>query len=338
MANAEQLAILKQSVKAWKEWRKENPYDEVDLTNADLTGADLWGAKLREASLWGANLREASLIKTDLSKTDLSKTDLIGADLWRANLQGANLSGANLTDADLQEVNLSVARCSDTIFSGIDLSLVKGLETVEHYGRNYLDIHTLYESKGEIPEVFLRGCGVPEEFILYIPSLTGRAIEFYSCFISYNHQDKTFARRVHDTLQMRGIRCWLDEKQVNPGDDIYREVDRGIKLWDKVLLCASEHSLKSWWVDSELNRLFKKEQDLTRERGEKVLALIPLDLDGHLLSKEYQGDKSSEITSRLTADFKGWEHDNAIFEREIERVIKALRTDGGKVPPPTSKL
>jgi hypothetical protein len=96
--------------------------------------------------------------------------------------------------------------------------------------------------------------------------------------------------------------------------------------------------LKSWWVDSELNRLFKKEQDLTRERGEKVLALIPLDLDGHLLSKEYQGDKSSEITSRLTADFKGWEHDNAIFEREIERVIKALRTDGGKVPPPTSKL
>jgi len=46
-------------------------------------------------------------------------------------------------------------------------------------------------------------------------------IQFYSCFISYNHTDKSFARRVHDTLQGRVIRCWLDEKQMIPGDDIY---------------------------------------------------------------------------------------------------------------------
>jgi hypothetical protein len=27
-----------------------------------------------------------------------------------------------------------------------------------------------------------------------------------------------------------------------PGDDIYEQVDRGIRLWDKVLLCCSRHS------------------------------------------------------------------------------------------------
>jgi len=83
---------------------------------------------------------------------------------------------------------------------------------------------------------------VPEEFIAYIGSMVGRPIEFYSCFISYAHHDKLFARRLHDALQGRGVRCWLDEKQMLPGDDIYEQVDRGIRLWDKVLLCCSRHS------------------------------------------------------------------------------------------------
>jgi hypothetical protein len=53
------------------------------------------------------------------------------------------------------------------------------------------------------------------------------AIEFFSCFISYSHIDKPFAERLFDTLQGRGIRCWLDEEQMLPGDDIYEHVDRG---------------------------------------------------------------------------------------------------------------
>jgi TIR domain len=67
-------------------------------------------------------------------------------------------------------------------------------------------------------------------------SLVGRPFEFYSCFISYSHADQSFARRLHDQLQGRGIRCWLDEHQLLPGDDIYEQIDRGIRFWHKVLL------------------------------------------------------------------------------------------------------
>jgi hypothetical protein len=48
-------------------------------------------------------------------------------------------------------------------------------------------------------EAVLRGAGVPEPFIVQMKALVA-AMEPYSCFISYNHTDKSFARRVHDTL------------------------------------------------------------------------------------------------------------------------------------------
>ena len=185
--------------------------------------------------------------------------------------------------------------------------------------------------------MFLRGCGLSDRFIEYYPSLLNQAIDFYSCFISYSHADKSYAQRLHDALQGRGIRCWLDEHQMLPGDDIYERVDQGIKLWDKVLLCASKDSLTSWWVDDEINRAFEKERNLMQQRGKRVLSLIPLNLDGYLF--KWQDAKAKSVNSRVAADFTGWESDNSKFEAAFENVVKALQTDNtGREIPPNSKL
>jgi hypothetical protein len=168
-------------------------------------------------------------------------------------------------------------------------------------------------------------------------ALVGRPFEFYSCFISYNHTDQSFARCLHDQLQGRGIRCWLDEHQMRPGDDIYEEIDRGIRFWDKVLLCCSQASLTSWWVDSEINKAFEKERRLMKERGVKVLALIPLNLDSFLF--KWTSGKAEEVKSRLAADFTGWKRSNTKFDAQFERVVQALQADDrAREPQPTPRL
>ena len=214
----------------------------------------------------------------------------------------------------------------DKRFSGIQIFPAPRASIIcRPCGPSILDHQTLAQS-GPLPLPFLRGCGLPDVFIEYLPSLLSHGIDFYSCFISYSHQDKAFARRLHDTLQGRGIRCWLDEKQLRGGDDILDHVDRGIRLWDKVLLCCSKNSLTSGWVETELDKALEKEQTLRKERQEKVLALIPLDLDGYLFSG-WQSGRASIVRQRLAIDFSGWEQSHTKCEEQIEEVIRALRSD-----------
>ena len=110
MADEKQLEILKNGVKAWNKWRKDNPNVKIDLNRADLndtdlTGANFYDANLSEVDLSGFDLSGVDLSWANLSGADLRYTNLNGGDLRYTNFNGTNIDGADLTGADLTEAD-----------------------------------------------------------------------------------------------------------------------------------------------------------------------------------------------------------------------------------------
>jgi hypothetical protein len=316
VANEEHVAKLKKGVKAWNEWREANHPDvQPDLSGADLRHADLGGA-----DLGGANL----------SEVDLTGAELFSAYLTGANLRSASLVAANLSRAELGAADLTVAIVGNTVFADNDLSITNGLDAVQHVFRSTIGINTIYRSQGRIPLAFLRGCGVPENFIEYMPSLVAAgAIQFYSCFISYSTKDQEFADRLYADLQNRGVRCWFAPEDIQGGKFLEDQIDAAIRMHEKVLLILSPASIHSDWVQLEVGKAREREA----KEGKRVLFPVRLVDHKEVLAALrdwalYHGkegkESASEIRRFYIPDFSRWkEHD--LYKKEFEKLLKDLR-------------
>ena len=81
-------------------------------------------------------------------------------------------------------------------------------------------------------------CGVPEDFISYLPSLIGtmQPIPYQSCFISDSSQDDEFARRPHEKLRGEKLRVWFAPEDMQGGQKLSEQIDRAIQVNDRLLL------------------------------------------------------------------------------------------------------
>ncbi len=137
MANEEHLALFKQGVEIWNEWRTKNLGVKVDLSGVNFSTADLnkidfheaylketnlSGSNLSRANLCGANFNRTNLSRTNLSKTNLNKTNLIGAVLTGSVLREANLCEAALSKANINGADLSRAVLTRAILTEADLT------------------------------------------------------------------------------------------------------------------------------------------------------------------------------------------------------------------------
>jgi uncharacterized protein YjbI with pentapeptide repeats len=349
VANEEHVKILKQGVEVWNAWldvqglsarpdlsgadlsgadlhdaNLEEPTNltganlrDADLGGASMIGADLRGADLSHTSLHNANLTQATLRYANLSRASLCFTHLIGANLHGADLHGADLQFTNLSDSDLSSANLTRARLLMTNFGNVDLTNVIGLETCEHIGPSTIDHRTLQKS-GPLPLAFLRGVGLPNMLIDYLPSLLNQAIQRFSCFISYSTHDEEFAKRLHADLQDKGVRCWFAPHDMRTGEKILDSIDEAIRLREKVLLILSKHSIKSNWVEKEVKKALEEED--TRKPKQTVLFPIRLD-DAVMKTKEAWAGLVRR--DRNIGDFRQWK-DHDAYQQSFQRILRDL--------------
>jgi hypothetical protein len=347
MANKEHLRRLAQGLQKWNAWRLESKYSPVDLSGADLTTIDLSNfqlmrANLSKVDLYGANLGQANLRSAKLSSANLSEVGLIGADLSGANLSHADLHYANLTSADLSDAylidanlghanltnaNLNGAKLSganmggaalfETIIANVDLSNVSGLEECHHRGPSVLDHRTLQKSN-QLPLAFLRGAGLPDKLISYLPSLFTQSIQYYSCFISYSTKDEQFANRIHADLQNKGVRCWFAPHDLPVGAKILDAIDTAIRLRDKVLLILSKNSIASDWVEDEVKKALEEE----RMRTPKQILLFPIRIDNAVMNTT-EAWAGLLRRDRNIGDFRLWKQHDA-YQASFERALRDL--------------
>jgi uncharacterized protein YjbI with pentapeptide repeats len=320
MANPEHLKILRQGVGIWNQWRGQNADQRPDLEGAYLNKANLSGIDLGGALLWEINFPEAALTGANLREADLLRANLGGAHLNQANLTSAFLGGANLSGASLDGATIEHAQVGNTTFGDTDLHAVEGLETVRHVAPSTIGIDTIYRSNGNIPEVFLRGAGVPEDFIVYVRSLAAHPIEFYSCFISYSSKDGEFARGLHADLQQANVRCWFAPEDLKIGDRFRTRIDESIRLYDKLMVILSENSIASSWVEEEVEAALEKE----RKSGKPVL--FPICLDDTVMETS-QAWAASLRRTRNIGDFRNWK-DHDAFKKAFERLLRDLKSSG----------
>jgi uncharacterized protein YjbI with pentapeptide repeats len=302
MANQQHLDLLKQGIAAWNQWREKHAHIQTDLSRANLGLADLHCADLRRANLSGADLRRANLK---------------GAWLNDANLRGAKLNEADLSGAVLSGADLSGDHFYQTILTNVDLQTTRGLETINHIGPSEISISTLYRSQGNIPETFLRGAGVPDSLIEYLRSLTGKPLDLYSCFISYSTKDHEFVEQLYADLQSKGVRCWLAPEHLKTGDEISSPVDESIRVYDKLLLVLSEHSIASRWVQKAVETAFEKELQSNR------LVLFPIKLDDTVMQTTHAWAAGIR-RKRHIGDFSKWKQYED-YQKAFTRLLQTLK-------------
>ena len=347
MANPEHLAILKQGVKAWNSWRQLQPAIRPDLSHSDLVGGLLLGFDLHNATLEHSDFTRAIIVRANLTNANIGggnfrlanlsdarlvAANLINADFHKADLSGADLSSANLAGSILErtvlfEANFDCAIFGTTVFSNVDLSTPINLASAIHWAPSTIGINTIYRSKMNIPKHFLRGAGVPDDFLNLMKSLSTSGLEFQSCFMSYSTIDADFAEHLHGDLQGQGVRCWFAPHDIKGGRKLYEQIDEAIRVYDRLLLVLSDASMNSEWVKTEIANARQRE---IREGRQMLFPITVVPFEKMRVWEAFDADtgkdSAREVREYFIPDFSNWkDHDS--YQAAFQRLLRDLKAE-----------
>lgn len=125
MANPEHVAILKQGVKVWNAWRREDKWQtRPDLSGLDFSGLEMEEAPLAYTILAGCKFNSVKFQDPNFEGSILHDVEFGDAFIEGANFQMADLEQATFNHAHLIASQFHLAKLAKVSFDFADLSFV----------------------------------------------------------------------------------------------------------------------------------------------------------------------------------------------------------------------
>lgn len=124
-------------------------------------------------------------------------------------------------------------------------------------------------------------------------------------FLSYTSVDKEFADRLTKNLRERNVEVWAADEQIQAGDSISQKIKEGLTSSQWVIFLVSEDSMKSTYINREL------ELALDEEKGRERPFIIPVLIKGDQIP--------DPLKDKAYADFR------SSYDAGLNNVLAALK-------------
>lgn len=115
-------------------------------------------------------------------------------------------------------------------------------------------------------------------------------------FISYSSNDSEKVSRLAAELRLRGLKLWIDDEQIIPGDDFIEKIGNGISSSIFYIICLSpsfEKKPPTSWVKKEFKMAMLKENKENRK------SIIPVRIKkGGLIPQEIGERAYADLTTK----------------------------------------
>jgi hypothetical protein len=130
----------------------------------------------------------------------------------------------------------------------------------------------------------------------------------YDIFLSYSRKDEAIAKRLDTELQARGVRTFLDQKDIDPGAIFEQNIFAELGQSKSYGLIVTQNSLKSAWVSRE----YEYARGLLERRRMRIIPLLfdAVDVAGQLalhnmLDFRDVGKRSANLNSMIFPGMTG---------------------------------
>ncbi|MCX6024920.1 MAG: toll/interleukin-1 receptor domain-containing protein, partial [Chloroflexi bacterium] len=122
-----------------------------------------------------------------------------------------------------------------------------------------------------------------------------------------------------------GVRCWFAHDDLKIGDRLRRRFDESIRAYDKLLVVLSANSIRSEWVEKDV------ETALEKERKQNTTVLFPIRIDDEVMDTD-QAWAADIRRTRYIGDFTRWkDHDS--YQKAFDRLLRDLKAESAAATP-----